>query len=124
MRLDHIVLTVASVHRTRAFYALLGIGSVEFKPGRWALLLEGQKINLHEKGREFEPKALRPTPGSADICLVTQKPLSALVQELSENDIPVVEGPAERTGATGRLASIYVRDPDGNLVELSNLLTE
>jgi catechol 2,3-dioxygenase-like lactoylglutathione lyase family enzyme len=112
--LDHLVLTVRDLDATIAFYEQLGMRDVVFDHGRHALAFGSQKINLHEAGHEFEPKAAVPTPGSADLCF--------LVDELDVAGLDVVEGPVERTGAAGRLRSVYVRDPDGNLVELSSLL--
>lgn len=109
--LDHLVLTVRDLDATVAFYERLGMRHVEFAPGRHALAFGAQKLNLHVAGREFEPKATEPTPGSADLCF--------LVDELDAAGLDVIEGPVERTGATGTIRSVYVRDPDGNLVELS-----
>ncbi len=109
--LDHLVLTVRDLDATVAFYELLGMRHVEFDEGRHALAFGSQKLNLHVAGHEFEPKADVPTPGSADLCF--------LVDELDVEGLDVLEGPVERTGATGTIRSVYVRDPDGNLVELS-----
>ncbi len=122
-RLDHLVLTVADPDRTIAFYRdVLGMEEVTFGEGRKALAFGSSKINLHRAGHEFEPKADRPTPGSADVCLVTATPLEQVRAELAEHGVPVEEGPVERTGARGALLSVYVRDPDANLVEISNAL--
>ena len=122
-RLDHLVLTVSSVERTVAFYRdVLGMQPVTFGDGRTALSFGRSKINLHEVGKEFEPRALRPVAGSADICLITDDRLEDVRSELDAHRVPIEEGPVERTGATGRLLSLYVRDPDGNLVEISNSL--
>ncbi|WP_372410916.1 VOC family protein [Streptomyces luteireticuli] len=119
-RLDHLVLTVADLDATVDFYGrVLGMTPVTFKGGRRALAFGHSKINLHEAGREFEPKAHRPTPGSADLCLVVDGPLETVVAELARHGVPLVEGPVERTGAEGPILSVYVRDPDGNLIELS-----
>jgi catechol 2,3-dioxygenase-like lactoylglutathione lyase family enzyme len=121
IRIDHLVLTVRSIDETISFYArALGLEAVTFGPGRRALQIGDQKINLHEAGREFEPKALRPTPGSGDLCVVTDEPLVDVLARLAAHRIAVEEGPVARTGATGPLRSIYVRDPDGNLVEIAN----
>jgi catechol 2,3-dioxygenase-like lactoylglutathione lyase family enzyme len=116
-RLDHLVLTVADVDATIAFYALhLGMEPLTFGEGRRALRFGAQKINLHAAGREFEPHAERPTPGSADLCFIAQGPIETLAAELGD----LVElGPVERTGAQGTMDSVYLRDPDGNLIELS-----
>lgn len=119
--LDHLVLTVADVDATVAFYTrVLGMEAVEFGGGRRALAFGPSKINLHGAGREFEPKAERPTPGSADLCLITLDPIEQVRHELAEAGVAVEEGPVERTGARGPLLSVYLRDPDGNLVEISN----
>ncbi|MCO5556215.1 hypothetical protein L7F22_009761 [Adiantum nelumboides] len=119
--LDHLVLTVADIDATVAFYTrVLGMEAVEFGGGRRALAFGPSKINLHEAGREFEPKAERPTPGSADLCLITLDPIEQVRRELAEAGVAVEEGPVGRTGARGPLLSVYLRDPDGNLVEISN----
>jgi catechol 2,3-dioxygenase-like lactoylglutathione lyase family enzyme len=120
-RLDHLVLTVADIDRTVAFYRdVLGMEPVTFGGGRTALNFGHSKINLHEVGREFEPKAGRPTAGSADICLIAVDPLDDVCRELAARGVSIEEGPVERTGARGRLRSVYLRDPDGNLIEISN----
>ena len=121
-RLDHFVLTVADVEATCAFYQrVLGLAVVSFGHGRKALAFGQQKINLHQHGREFEPKAQRPTPGAADFCLITSVPLAAVAAHLAAQGVTSIEGPVPRTGATGSIVSIYFRDPDGNLVEVANL---
>lgn len=121
--LDHLVLTVADVEATCRFYRdALGIPSMTFAGGRRALQIGGQKINLHRAGREWEPKALRPTPGSGDICLVTDRPLAELMARLVEHGIALLEGPVARTGALGPTRSIYFRDPDGNLIEVASYM--
>ena len=94
--------------------------AVTFGPGRTALAFGTSKINLHEAGKEFEPKALRPTPGSADICLIVDDDIGDVITELAAAGIAIEEGPVERTGATGPIVSCYLRDPDENLIELSN----
>ncbi len=120
-RLDHLVLTVKNVEATCAFYEkVLGMGVVTFKGGRKALSFGSQKINLHERGKEFEPKADRPTPGSADLCFITDVALPVVIEHLAACGIPVLEGPVERTGAVGPILSVYFRDPDRNLIEVSN----
>jgi catechol 2,3-dioxygenase-like lactoylglutathione lyase family enzyme len=122
-RLDHLVLTVASIEATCAFYVrTLGMHVVDFAQGRKALGFGAQKINLHQAGSEFVPHALRPVPGSADLCLVTTTPLDEAMAHVRAQGVALVEGPVERTGATGRMMSFYFRDPDGNLVEVSNYL--
>ena len=98
---------------------LLGMSVVTFGAGRKALSFGQQKINLHEAGREFEPKAERPTPGSADLCFIAQGPLQAVVEHLEACAIPILEGPVRRTGALGPILSVYFRDPDLNLIEVS-----
>jgi catechol 2,3-dioxygenase-like lactoylglutathione lyase family enzyme len=116
---DHIVLTVADPEATLAFYERLGMRRETFGAGRLALRFGAQKINLHTAGAEFEPHAQAPVPGSEDFCLLIEGPLEAVERELHAAGIAVELGPIERTGATGPLRSVYVRDPDGNLVELS-----
>jgi len=121
--LDHLVLTVRDLDATVDFYAgVLGMTPVTFAGGRRALAFGSQKLNLHEVGHEFEPKAVRPTPGSADFCLLTDTPLDEVVTGLKDAGVDIVEGPVERDGATGAIRSVYVRDPDGNLVEVANRL--
>lgn len=120
-KLDHLVLTVKDIAATCDFYqSVLGMKTVTFAENRKALLFGSGKINLHEAGKEFKPKALRPTPGSADLCFITKTPVSAVAEKLRALFIPVIEGPVNKTGAFGPLLSIYLRDPDGNLVEVSN----
>ncbi|GAA4535313.1 VOC family protein [Amycolatopsis samaneae] len=120
-RLDHLVLTVADLPATIDFYTqVLGMEVVTFRGGRKALTFGTSKINLHEAGHEFEPKALRPTPGSADLCLISADPLDEVVATFARHGIAIEEGPVERTGATGPILSVYVRDPDDNLIEISN----
>ena len=120
-RIDHLVLTVEDVERTVAFYVdVLGMTEVTFGSGRKALTFGSSKINLHQRGREFEPKAANPTPGSADLCLIVDDPLDVVAADLAASGVVIEEGPIERTGAQGPITSIYVRDPDRNLIELSN----
>jgi catechol 2,3-dioxygenase-like lactoylglutathione lyase family enzyme len=122
-RLDHLVLTVADIDATVAFYTrVLGMEAVTFGAGRTALAFGRSKINLHRAGHEFEPKARRPTPGSADLCLIAVGPLEQVIEDLAAHGIPVEEGPVERTGATGPILSVYFRDPDQNLIEVSTYL--
>lgn len=121
--LDHLVLTVRSIDATLAFYStVLGMEVARFAGGRKALAFGAQKINLHEAGREFEPKAARPTPGSADLCLLSSVALADVIAHLNDCGVPVIEGPVRRTGAEGPILSVYFRDPDGNLIEVSNRL--
>src|SRR6266700_1376699 len=121
--LDHVVLTVRDLERTCEFYSrVLGMRVVEFQGGRKALQFGGQKFNLHQAGNEFEPKAAVPTPGSIDLCLLTSVPLNDVVEHLRVNRVEIIEGPVNKTGAVGSLLSVYMRDPDGNLIEVSNVL--
>jgi len=121
LRLDHFVLTVRSIEDTVAFYRrAIGLEAVTFGDGRRAIQIGEQKVNLHEAGHELEPRASRPTPGSGDFCIVTNEPLEAVIARLSRLGIAIEEGPVARTGAMAPLRSIYVRDPDGNLVEIAN----
>jgi catechol 2,3-dioxygenase-like lactoylglutathione lyase family enzyme len=119
--LDHLVLTVKNITRTCEFYSnILGMEEITFKETRKALKFGNQKINLHEYGNEFEPKAKSPTPGSADLCFITETPLFEFIEHCKSNKIEIIEGPLQRTGAVGAIYSVYVRDPDGNLIEISN----
>ncbi|WP_299850687.1 VOC family protein [uncultured Roseovarius sp.] len=123
--LDHLVLTVADIDKTVGFYeTVLGMRAIRFTPAggtpRLALKFGAQKINLHQKGAEFDPKAALPRPGSADLCFLSDTPLVDWARHLDGNDIAIEEGPVGRTGATGPLNSIYIRDPDGNLIEIAN----
>ncbi len=120
-RLDHLVLTVRDLEATCEFYRqVLGMKVVTFGGGRKALVFGQQKINLHLAGQEFEPKAARPTPGSGDLCFITSLPLNEVITHLQESAVVIEEGPVKRTGAIGPIESVYLRDPDGNLVEISN----
>ncbi len=122
LHIDHIVMTVENVDVTIAFYLrVLGIKSAIFGEGRKALLLNKQKINLHQKGHEFEPKAALPTPGSMDLCLIAETPLATLMEHLKKERVAIEKGPIKRNGATGLITSIYIRDPDKNLLELANI---
>lgn len=122
-RIDHFVLTVRDVEATCEFYErALGMRAITFAGGRRALAFGAQKINLHQHGREFEPKALHPMPGSADFCLITSVPLAEVMKHLEQAGVKIIEGPVRKTGATGPLLSVYFRDPDQNLVEVSNAL--
>ena len=119
--IDHVVLTVADVQRTLDFYErALGMTPVAFGEGRRALAFGDQKLNLHQAGREFEPKARVPTKGSADLCLLTDVPIAEVVAHLERTGVPIELGPVEKTGARRPLRSIYFRDPDGNLIEVAN----
>jgi catechol 2,3-dioxygenase-like lactoylglutathione lyase family enzyme len=118
-RLDHLVLTVRDIGASVAFYTALGMEHTTFGGGRTALTFGSSKINLHEAAHPIRPHADRPTPGSADLCLIVDVPLDDVVAHLARLGVAVEEGPVDRTGATGPISSVYVRDPDGNLVELS-----
>ena len=120
---DHLVLTVKDIDATCAFYSkALGMIVVTFGAGRKALAFGSQKINLHQQGKEFEPKAHRPTPGSGDICLITTVAMAEVVAHLEACNVEVIDGPVKRTGATGTLLSVYCLDPDLNLIEVSNYI--
>jgi len=122
-RLDHLVLTVADIGVTCEFYSrVLGMKVVTFGNDRKALQLGRQKINLHKRGKEFDPKAANPTPGSGDFCFITQTPLPQVMGHIRSCGVKIIEGPVRRTGAVGPIESIYLRDPDGNLIEVSNYL--
>jgi catechol 2,3-dioxygenase-like lactoylglutathione lyase family enzyme len=117
--LDHLVLTVADVEAAVAFYERVGMRREVFGGDRVALRFGSQKINLHQAGAEIEPHARVPTPGSADLCLLVDGPLEQVERELRDADIAIELGPVPRTGATGPIRSLYIRDPDGNLIELA-----
>ena len=121
-RLDHLVLTVKDIEATCRFYTeVMGMSVMTFSGNRKALRFGQQKINLHEKGREINPKATFPTMGSADLCFITDTTVEQVLLELNEKNVEILEGGiVERTGATGGIRSVYFRDPDGNLVEVSN----
>lgn len=120
-RLDHLVLTVKDIDVAVEFYtAVLGMEKVVFKGDRVALAFGNQKINLHELGNEFEPKADQVQYGSADLCFIVEQPIEEVIQHLLDHNVTLLEGPVNRTGAVGNIISVYLRDPDGNLIELSN----
>lgn len=122
-RLDHLVLTVQNIESTCAFYSrALGMKVVTFGNNRKALEFGQQKINLHERGKEFDPKAANPTSGSGDLCFIIETPLPQVMVHLRSCGVEIIEGPVRQTGAVGPIESIYLRDPDGNLIELSNYL--
>lgn len=123
-RLDHLVLTVRDIEETARFYeSVLGMQREVFGEGRVALRFGNQKINLHQAGREFEPRAFRPTPGSADLCFVAEVDLTRAMEHVASKGIEIIEGPVKRTGAAGAMESFYFRDPDMNLIEVSNYMT-
>ncbi|HET7871354.1 MAG TPA: VOC family protein [Terriglobales bacterium] len=120
-RLDHLVLTVKDVDATCRFYEqVLGMEIVTFAGGRKGLAFGRNKINLHQQGREFEPKAHKATAGSADFCLITETPIAHVVKRLEQCGVAVAHGPVEKIGALGPMLSVYFRDPDLNLVEVAN----
>ena len=119
--INHIVLTVKDIETTCAFYGkVLGMSVVSFGEGRKALSFGNQKINLHQHASEFEPKANKPTPGSADVCFTTSVPVREVIAHLATCGVKVIEGPVQRNGARGPVVSVYFRDPDLNLVEVCN----
>ncbi|MGG1658431.1 VOC family protein [Brevibacillus sp. NRS-1366] len=123
-RLDHLVLTVRDMEETCRFYEqVLGMQTVTFGAGRKALQFGRQKINLHQIGHEFEPKAMNPVSGSADLCLIASVPIEQMIERVTSHGVPILEGPVQKTGATGPILSIYLRDPDQNLIEVSNYMT-
>ena len=120
--LDHLVLTVSDIGTTVAFYERLGMRAETFGQGRIALRFGSQKINLHQAGSEFQPHAVRPVPGSGDLCFLVDGSLDEVAQVLADGGVEIELGPVERAGAEGAIESLYVRDPDGNLIELSRPL--
>ena len=119
--LDHLVLTVTDLDQTAGFYQrVLGMRPVTFGAGRRALEFGTSKINLHQAGQEITPHAARPTRGSADLCLITTTPPGEVLAHLDAQHVPVEDGPVPRTGARGPITSIYIRDPDGNLIEIAS----
>ena len=123
--LDHFVLTVKDIAATCDFYSkALGMQVVTFGGGRKALTFGSQKINLHEQGKEFDPKAHSPMPGSGDICLITSLALPEVIAHLNACKVEIIDGPVKRTGAVGVLLSVYFRDPDLNLIEVSNYIRD
>lgn len=121
--LDHLVLTVRDVEASAAFYeSVLGMQRIDFSNGRLALKFGQQKINLHQHGAEFEPKANMPAPGSADLCFITSLNLDAAILHIKKCGIEIIVGPVERAGANGPILSCYFRDPDQNLIEVANIL--
>ena len=119
--IDHIVLTVRNINKTVQFYeSVLGMVGESFGKNKMALKFGNQKINLHENGSEFEPRANKPTPGSEDVCFLTDTNLDAVMRHLTNKGVKIIEGPVKREGATGPIISIYFRDPDDNLIEVAN----
>ena len=121
--LDHLVLTVKDIAKTVEFYTtILGMQKEIFNQNRVALKFGSQKINLHQLGTEFEPKAYNVKEGSADLCFITQTSVTDFKTHIESLGVKVIEGPIKRTGAVGEINSIYVRDPDGNLIEIANYM--
>lgn len=120
-RFDHMVFTVRDIERTCEFYSkVLGMEVITFEGGRRALRFGEQKINLHLAGAEFEPKADPPVPGSQDVCLITKTDLAEALAHVESCGVEIIEGPGDKSGAVGPIRSFYFRDPDGNLIEVSN----
>ena len=118
--LDHLVLTSNNEEACVRFYVeLLGMRLETFAQGRKAFVFGNQKINLHIRGKEFEPKAHAPTPGALDLCFITTRALDEVIATSQTHGIDIVEGPVARTGAMGPIRSVYVRDPDLNLIEIA-----
>ena len=124
-QIDHLVLTVADIERSVEFYSsVMGMQRVEFGEGRIALAFGAQKINLHQRGREFSPRAGQVQTGSADLCFVIEEPVEQAFEELHNHGVDIVEGPVPRTGALGGIVSVYFRDPDDNLIEVCNYVAD
>ena len=124
-RIDHLVLTVADIERTVDFYQrVFAMQRIEFAGGRIALRCGAQKINLHQLGSEFEPKAQQVKAGSADLCLIADTPINEALEHIRQQGVDIIDGPVERSGANGAIVSLYLRDPDGNLIEISNYLND
>ena len=123
-RIDHLVLTVVDIQITCEFYTkILGMELERFANGRLALKFGNQKLNLHQLDREFQPHAFKPTPGSVDLCLIANGSMSDVITHLHAYQVKIIEGPVIRTGAMGKITSIYIRDPDKNLIEISSYQT-
>jgi catechol 2,3-dioxygenase-like lactoylglutathione lyase family enzyme len=121
--LDHLVLTTTDLQACKDFYVrVMSMRLETFGEGRIAFRFGQQKINVHVRGHEFEPKAHLPVPGSLDLCFIATVSLDQVIQHLKVQQWPIVEGPVQRTGATGPIRSVYVRDPDLNLIEISEQL--
>lgn len=121
--LDHIVLTCVNPQATRQFYTeVLQMQLEVFRNDRVAFRFGNQKINLHVRGNEFQPHAHVPVPGALDLCLIAGVPLAQVIAHLQQCDCPIQEGPVERTGANGPIRSVYIRDPDLNLIEISEYI--
>ena len=124
-RMDHLVLTVTDIELSVEFYTrVMGMRRVEFGEGRIALAFGAQKINLHQRGREFSPRARQVQTGSADLCFVIEEPVEQALEELRGHGVEIIEGPVPRTGAEGEIVSVYFRDPDENLIEVCNYVRD
>ena len=124
-RLDHLVLTVADIDASAEFYcSVMGMKKVVFGEGRVALTFGNQKINLHKHGAEFTPHAREPTPGSADLCFITEDRSADIQLHLRGCGVQIIDGPVRRTGAIGPIESVYFSDPDGNLIEVSRYIDD
>ncbi len=122
--LDHFVLTCADMEATIGFYTkVMGMEAVSFGEGRKALRFGAMKINLHQQGKEFEPKARHAMPGSADLCFITSVPIEGVIGHLTDCDVAIIYGPVQQIGATAPLRSVYFRDPDQNLIEVANVIS-
>lgn len=122
-RVDHLVLTTTNLDTCLDFYQrILKMSVVTFGEQRYALQFGQQKINIHQYGKEFEPKAHLPVPGSLDLCFISDIPLLDVQKHLEQQDVKIIEGPVQRTGATGKILSLYLRDPDLNLIEISQYI--
>lgn len=122
-RLDHLVLTTTDLDACLDFYQrILKMSVITFGEQRFALQFGQQKINIHQYGKEFEPKAHFPVPGSLDLCFISDIPLIEVQQHIEQQGVEIIEGPVQRTGAVGKITSLYIRDPDLNLIEISQYL--
>jgi len=120
-RIDHIVLTVRDIDQTIEFYCnVFGMTEVTFGDNRKTLKFGKQKINLHPQPSDIKPKANQPTPGAMDICFITQSPIDSIIDSLQKHDINIELGPVQRQGAQGNITSVYIRDPDDNLIEIAH----
>ena len=123
--IDHLVFTVQDIDATIAFYTrVLGMTAATFAEGRKALVFGTQKINLHKAGEEIKPHGKNPMPGSADLCFITETPIPEVISHLASCNVKILAGPWQRQGAVGSLLSVYLLDPDGNLIEIANRLNE
>ncbi len=121
--IDHLVLTVRDISATAAFYEwVLGLDVREYQPNRFAIFMGNQKINLHPLGREFNPHPKHPTIGAGDLCLIATTPIGEIIQQLERAGVQILLGPVRRQGAAGMLESVYIHDPDENLIELANVI--